>query len=132
MFKEVCDLLKPVKTRTTPYRPSVNGQVKRMNHTILQTLRCFIQGQQEDWDLHMSTVGRAIRSNVNRSTGFTPNFLMLGREVLQHIDLMRYPGVKKNEELMGDMLHDIRKPRGLLIEMPGRNYSNLNDARKGL
>ena len=34
----------------------------------------------------------AIRSTVNRQTGFTPNFLMLRREVLQHIDLMLNPG----------------------------------------
>ena len=27
MFKEVCDLLKFGKTRTTPYPPSTNGQV---------------------------------------------------------------------------------------------------------
>ena len=87
MFKEVCDLLKMVKTRTTPYRPSANGQVERMNRTILQILRCFIQGQQEDWDLHLATVGMAIRSTVNRHTGFTPNFLLLWREVLQLIDL---------------------------------------------
>ena len=56
MFKEVCDQLKIVKTRTTPYRPSANGQVERMNRTILQKLRCFIQGQQEDWDPHLVTV----------------------------------------------------------------------------
>ena len=91
MFKEVCDLLNIVKTRTTPYRPSANGQVERMKRTILQILRCFIQGQQEDGDLHLVTVGMAIRSTVNRQTGFTPNFLMLGREVLQPIDLMLNP-----------------------------------------
>ena len=92
MFKEVCDLLKMVKTRTTPFRPSANGQVERMNHTILQILRCFIQGQQEDWDIRLATVGMAIRSTVNRQTGFTLNFLMIGREVLQPIDLMLNPG----------------------------------------
>ena len=92
MFKEVSDLLKIVKTRTTPYRPSVNCQVERMNRTILQIFRCFFQGHQEDWDLHLATVGMAIRSTVNRQTGFTPNFLMLGREVLQYIDLILNPG----------------------------------------
>ena len=92
MFKEVCELLKSVKTRSTPYRPSANGQVERMNRTILQILRCFIQGQQEDWDLHRATVGMAIRSTVNHQTGFTPNFLMLGPEVLQPIDRMLNPG----------------------------------------
>ena len=78
--------------RTTPYRPSANGQVERMNRTILHILRCFIQGQQEDWDLHLATVDMVIRSTDNRQIGFTPNFLMLGREVLQHIDLMLNPG----------------------------------------
>ena len=91
MFKEVCDILKIVKMRTTPCRPSTNGQVERMNCTILQILLCFIQGKQEYWDLHLATVGMAIRSTVNRQTGFTPYFLMLGREVLQPIDLMLNP-----------------------------------------
>ena len=92
MFKEVCDLLNIVKTRTTPYRPSANGQVERMNRTILQIVRCFIKGQQDYWDLHLATIGMAIRPTVNCQTGFTPNFLMLGREVLQSIDLMLNPG----------------------------------------
>ena len=101
MFKEVCDLLKIVKTRTTPYRPSANSQVERMNRTILQILRCFIQGQQEYWDLHLATVGMAIRSTVKRQTGFTPNFLMLGREVLQPIDLMLNPGCGEEQRTPG-------------------------------
>ena len=41
----------------------------------------FIQDQQTDWDLHLGTVGMTIRYSVNHQTGFTPNFLMLGREV---------------------------------------------------
>ena len=101
MFKEVCDLLKIVKTRTTPYRPSANGHVERMNRTILHLLRCFIQGQKEDWDLYLATVGMAIRSTVNRQTGFTPTFLMLGREVLQPIDLMLNPGGEEERRTPG-------------------------------
>ena len=34
MSKEVFDILNIVKTRTTLYRPSANGQVERMNCTI--------------------------------------------------------------------------------------------------
>ena len=88
-----------VKTRTTPYRPSANVQVERMNPTILQILRYFIQGQQED--LHLATVGMTIRSTVNRQTGFTPNFLMIGREVLQPIDLMLNPGGEEERRTPG-------------------------------
>ena len=75
MFKKVGDILK----MTTQYRSSANCQVERMNRTILQILRCFIRGQQEDWELYLATVGMAIRSTINRQTGFTPNYLMLGQ-----------------------------------------------------
>ena len=95
------DPLKIVKTRTSSYRPSANGKVERMNRTILQILRCFIRGQHEDWDLHLATVGMAIRSTVNRQTGFTPNFLMLGRKVLQPIDLMLHPGGEEERRTPG-------------------------------
>ena len=99
-----------------------------MNRTILQILRCFIQGQQEDWDLHLATVGLAIRSTVNRQTGFTPNFLMLGREVFQPLDLMLNPGGEEERRTPGTYA----ARHLLLIERPGKNYSNLNDARKGI
>ena len=46
LFKQMCEILMIAKTRTTPYRPSANGQVERMNRTILQILRCFIRDQQ--------------------------------------------------------------------------------------
>ena len=72
-----------------------------MNRTILQILRCFIQGKQEDWDLHLATVCMAIRLTVNHQTGFTPNVLMLGREVLQHNDLMLYPGGEEYRGTLG-------------------------------
>ena len=133
MFKEVCDLLKIVKTRTTSYRPSTNGQVERMNRTILQILQCFIRGQQEDWDLHLATVGMTIRSTVNRQTGFTPNFLMLGREVLQPIDLMIHPGREedrgthgtydaRHEEAMRTAHREVRQKLRLSQRRQNRDY----------
>ena len=49
----------------------------------------------------MATVGMAIRSTVNRQTGFTQNFLMLGREVLHPIDLMLHPGGEEDRGTPG-------------------------------
>ena len=42
-----------------------------------------------------------IRSTVNRQTGFTPNFLQLGREVLQPIELMLHPGGEEDRGTPG-------------------------------
>ena len=88
LFTSVCDLLQIVKTRTTPYRPRSNGQVERYNRTILQLIRCFLRGNQQTWDEHLQQLAGAIRSTINRNIGFTPNLMMLGREVMLPIDLM--------------------------------------------
>ena len=44
-------------------------------------IRCYLDGKQKAWDDHPSVLGMAVRSMVNRNTGFTPNFMMLGREI---------------------------------------------------
>lgn len=81
LFKSVCSLMETSKTRTTPYHPAGNGQVERMNRTVLQMIRCFLDGTQSTWDQYLAQIAGAVRATPNRTTGFTPNFLMFGREV---------------------------------------------------
>ena len=95
MLKAVCDLLKIHKARTTPYRPSANGQVERQNKSLMTAVRCFVDSSQENWDEHLPQLAGAMRSCINRSTGFTPNMLMLGRETNQPADLMFGVGKEK-------------------------------------
>ncbi len=86
-FQVFCELLEITKTRTTPYRPSSNGQVERYNRTILQFIRCFLEGKVREWDQYITHLGLALRSMVNVDTGFTPNMLMLGHEVNLPVDV---------------------------------------------
>ena len=88
LFRSFCDLFDIVKTRTTPYHPSSNGQVERVNRTLLQMIRCYIEGRVRQWDKDLSLLVMALHATENRSTGFTPNMMMLGREVMTPIDLM--------------------------------------------
>ena len=87
LFEGICKLLEITKTRTTPYRPCSNGQVERYNRTILQLIRCHLQSSLR-WDEDLPLLTSAIRSVPNRQTGFTPNMLMLGREVRHPADLL--------------------------------------------
>lgn len=81
LFTALCEALEIHKTRTSPYRPSANGQVERYNRTLLNVVRCYIKDSQDQWDLHLQQIAGVLRSSVNRSTGYTANKLMLGREV---------------------------------------------------
>ena len=88
LFSELCKVLQIHKARTTSYRPSSNGQVERYNSTLMDAVRCFIGKSQNQWDRHIQQIAGALRSSVNRMTGFTANMLMLGREVNTPTDLM--------------------------------------------
>jgi hypothetical protein len=81
LFREMCELLHIHKSRTTPYRPSANGQVERCNRTLMAEVRCFIGKNQRSWDQYLPQLAGALRSSVNKSTGYTPSMMMLGREI---------------------------------------------------
>jgi transposase InsO family protein len=107
LFQGVCQLLGIHKARTTPYRPSGNGQVERVNRTLMDAVRCFVGKRQNEWDRYLPQIAGALRSSVNRSTGFTANRLMLGRENRMPTDLVfpRQLGLEaeSTEEFVGKL-----------------------------
>ena len=110
LFAELCDRLGITKLRTTAYRPSSNGQVERMNRTIAQAIRAVLLSnseKQDSWDDRLQLIAGAMRSCVNRSTGFTPNFLMFGREVMQPLELMG--GVQPEPLPVTDYVKDLEE-----------------------
>nr|XP_054764688.1 uncharacterized protein LOC129271338 [Lytechinus pictus] len=88
LFKDMCRVLDIHKSKTTAFRPQANSQVERANRTVMDAVRCYVSKSQRDWDRHLQQIAGAIRSSVNRTTGFTPNKLMLGREVNLPSDLV--------------------------------------------
>ncbi|XP_033761504.1 uncharacterized protein LOC117343268 [Pecten maximus] len=88
LFQTVCRKLEVNKTRTSPYHPQSDGLVERFNRTMKRMLATFAHENKEDWDDHLPYLMLAYRSSVHSSTGYSPNKLMLGREVMLPIDLM--------------------------------------------
>ena len=54
----------------------------------MEAIRCFTYNRPNDWEKYLQQLAGALRFSVNRHTGFTPNMLMLGREINQPVDLM--------------------------------------------
>jgi transposase InsO family protein len=88
LFTEVCRIFQIDKTRTSPFRPQSDGMVERFNRTMGMMLRQFVSNTQEDWDEFLSLCAMAYNSSVHNSTGYTPNFLMFGREFKLPIEYM--------------------------------------------
>ena len=76
------------KLRTSPYRPSMNGMVERYHRTLNQMLGKVVSDTQRDWDLHVPAAAAAYRASKHVVTGFTPNFMMLGREARALLDIV--------------------------------------------
>lgn len=88
VFKKMCTLFGIEKTHTTPFRPQSDGQVERFNATLQKILATTAEHCHWDWDLMIPYAVKAYRATKHSLTGFTPNFMMFGREVSEPVDLV--------------------------------------------
>ena len=85
LFQELCKITGIEKSKTTPFHPRSDGQTERMNRTLLQMLRTTALEHAENWPAYLPSVLSAYRMTVHSVTNMTPNFAMLGREVLMPV-----------------------------------------------
>jgi len=88
IMKEVCRLLQIDKLRTSAYHPACNAACERMHRTLNSLLGKVVSDRQTDWDEHLPYVSAALRASRSESTGYSPNFIMFGREVNTPADIV--------------------------------------------
>ena len=86
VFNSLCELIDAAKTRTTPYHPQGDGQVERLNKTLVKILRKLVSDHHRDWASLVPKAVLAYNSSVHESTGYTPYRLMFGRKAATPID----------------------------------------------
>ena len=87
-MQEVCRLLDIDKQHTSYYHPETNSVAERFHGTLNTMMGRMVSEQQRDWDLCLPYVMAAYRATVHQSTGYSPNYLMLAREVRSPVDLV--------------------------------------------
>ena len=75
------------KIRTTAYKPSTNGCVERFHRTLNSMIGKVIDSNHSDWDERLPSIMAVYRAARHESTGYSPNFVVLGRENRAPLDI---------------------------------------------
>jgi transposase InsO family protein len=88
IIKELCKLTGMQKSRTTPYHPMGNGVTERMNRTLLNMLGTLDPSKKHDWKSEVSPLVHAYNCTRHDTTGYSPYFLMFGRQPRLALDVV--------------------------------------------
>ena len=125
LFREICRFLSVDKIRTTAYKPSTNGNIERFHATLNSMLAKMVSENQRDWDDKLSAVAFAYRNSAQESTGFSPYYLMYGREARIPADIVYgppgdgHPAYTSNSEFVADQQTKLREAFTLVREHLG-------------
>ena len=88
IITHLCDLYGVQKLRTSPYHAQTNGQVERMNQTII----CMIGKLEEDkkacWSEHLPELLLAYNTTCSAVTKYSPYYLLFGRRPRIPVDYL--------------------------------------------
>ena len=65
---------------TTPYYPQANGEVEIWNRTLKRCVAIYAEKHPGTWDKYISGVVWSYNTSLNPNLGFSPFYLMFGRE----------------------------------------------------
>ena len=96
VIKELCTLAGVEKSRTSIYHPMGNGMTERFNRTLLGMLGSLEPEKKRQWHKYVAPLTHAYNCIKHEGTGYSPYFLMYGREPRLPIDIAF--GIERNSD----------------------------------
>ena len=88
IITHLCDLYGVQKLRTSPYHAQTNGQVERMNQTIIRMIRNLEEDKKACWSEHLLERLLAYSATHSTVTGYSPYYLLFGRRSRIPVDYL--------------------------------------------
>ena len=88
LISNLCELYGVQKLRTSPYHAQTNGQVERMNQTIIRMIGKLEQDKKARWSEHLPEMLAAYNGTHSAVTGYSPYFLLFGRKSRMPVDCL--------------------------------------------
>ena len=88
VITHLCDLYGVQKLRTSPYHAQINGQVERMNQTIIHMIGKLEEDKKACWSKHLPELLLAYNATCSAVTGYSPYYLLFGRRSRIPVDYL--------------------------------------------
>ena len=104
VFEKYLELLKIKHRKSSPGHPQGNGRIERFNRTLKELINRLVDNRVNSWESVVASAMLAYRSAVSDTTGFSPFYLMYGRNVkLPFATLLQLDKVNFFEERLNNL-----------------------------
>ena len=91
---------------TATYNPNANGLCEQVNRNISLLIRMMLDEEVDNWPMKLNILFSAYNASPQTSTGYSPNYLVYGRELIEPLDTLLYrDGVigAKQMDILGEL-----------------------------
>ena len=88
VITHLCELYGVQKLRTSPYHAQTNGQVERMNQTIIWMIGKLEEDRKACWSKHLPELLLAYNATHSTVTGYSPYYLLFSRRPRIPVDYL--------------------------------------------
>ena len=88
VITHLCELYGVQKLRTSPYHAQTNGQVERMNQTIIHMISKLEEDRKACWSEHLPELLLAYNATCSAVTGYSPYYLLFSRRPRIPVDYL--------------------------------------------
>jgi hypothetical protein len=133
MWEALWKMLGTHLNMSTSYHPQTDGQTERMNRTMEEMLRSYVNDKGTDWDQHLATAELAYNTAIQESTGFTPFRLSYGMDARLPMDHALSEAKVNDNQTAVDMIQqwnsDLEMARQRLQQAQSRQARYANQRR---
>jgi len=131
VIQELCKMANIDKSHTTPYHAMGNGMTERFNRTLLGMLGTCTDDKKKDWKSYLAPMVHAYNSTRHESTGYSPFYLMFGRQPRLPIDVaMGLPEDAEGTETYSEFISSLKKRLEYTYKLATRAADEARDKQK--
>ena len=110
VIEYLTEKLHVIHLKTSPYHPQTNAKTERFHRFMVDALSKYSYSDPNNWDTFLPPMLMAYRTAIQKSSKFSPFFMMYGRDPILPIDTLLQPKLKYlGEEHVANTLQQLHQ-----------------------